>query len=271
MIQSREEVDRGKVVTGETVVFGYYSQELIQVDEDKKVIDVIRDIAEFIPLEKGRQLSAAQFLEKFLFPRNMHYNFVYKLSGGEKRRLKLMTVLMANPNFLILDEPTNDLDIFVMSVLEDYLRTFEGCLIVVSHDRYFMDKMVDHLFVFEGQGAIKDIIGNYTEFRKQTAADYKKEKLAAKDPEPVQEVKVTQIAASAPSEKRKLSFKEKHEFDQLEKDLESLEADKVKWTNVLSDGNSSNDDLMKAGAELAQIMEQIDAKTERWLELSEFA
>lgn len=271
MIQSREEVDRGKVVTGETVVFGYYSQELIQVDEDKKVIDVIRDIAEFIPLEKGRQLSAAQFLEKFLFPRHMHYNFVYKLSGGEKRRLKLMTVLMANPNFLILDEPTNDLDIFVMSVLEDYLRTFEGCLIVVSHDRYFMDKMVDHLFVFEGQGAIKDIIGNYTEFRKQTAADYKKEKLAAKDPEPVQEVKVTQIAASAPSEKRKLSFKEKHEFDQLEKDLENLEADKVKWTNVLSDGNSSNDDLMKAGAELAQIMEQIDAKTERWLELSEFA
>lgn len=271
LIQSREEVDRGKVVTGETVVFGYYSQELIQVDEDKKVIDVIRDIAEFIPLEKGRQLSAAQFLEKFLFPRHMHYNFVYKLSGGEKRRLKLMTVLMANPNFLILDEPTNDLDIFVMSVLEDYLRTFEGCLIVVSHDRYFMDKMVDHLFVFEGQGAIKDIIGNYTEFRKQTAADYKKEKLAAKDPEPVQEVKVTQIAASAPSEKRKLSFKEKHEFDQLEKDLESLEADKVKWTNVLSDGNSSNDDLMKAGAELAQIMEQIDAKTERWLELSEFA
>lgn len=271
MIQSREEVDRGKVVTGETVVFGYYSQELIQVDEDKKVIDVIRDIAEFIPLEKGRQLSAAQFLEKFLFPRHMHYNFVYKLSGGEKRRLKLMTVLMANPNFLILDEPTNDLDIFVMSVLEDYLRTFEGCLIVVSHDRYFMDKMVDHLFVFEGQGAIKDIIGNYTEFRKQTAADYKKEKLAAKDPEPVQEVKVTQIAASAPAEKRKLSFKEKHEFDQLEKDLETLEADKVKWTNVLSNGNSSNDDLMKAGAELAQIMEQIDAKTERWLELSEFA
>lgn len=271
MIQGREEVDKGKVVTGETVVFGYYSQELIQVDEDKKVIDVIRDIAEFIPLEKGKQLSAAQFLEKFLFPRHMHYNYVYKLSGGEKRRLKLMTVLMANPNFLILDEPTNDLDIFVMSVLEDYLRTFEGCLIVVSHDRYFMDKMVDHLFVFEGQGAIKDIIGNYTEFRKQTAADYKKEKLATKDPDPVKEVKVTQISTSAPTEKRKLSFKEKHEFDQLEKDLETLEAAKTKWTNVLSDANSSNDDLMKAGQELAQIMEQIDAKTERWLELSEFA
>ena len=196
-IQGREEIDRGKVVIGETVVFGYYSQELIKVDEDKKVIDVIRDIAEFIPLEKGRQLSAAQFLEKFLFDRNMHYNFVHKLSGGEKRRLKLMTVLMANPNFLILDEPTNDLDIFVMSVLEDYLRTFEGCLIVVSHDRYFMDKMVDHLFVFEGQGAIKDIIGNYTEYRKQTAADYKKEKQESRDGVAEKEVKVTQLSGIA--------------------------------------------------------------------------
>ena len=269
VIQGREEVDKGKVVTGETVVFGYYSQELIKVDEDKKVIDVIRDIAEFIPLEKGRQLSAAQFLEKFLFPRSMHYNYVYKLSGGEKRRLKLMTVLMANPNFLILDEPTNDLDIFVMGVLEDYLRTFEGCLIVVSHDRYFMDKMVDHLFVFEGQGAIKDIIGNYTEYRKQTAADYKKEKMAAKDPEPVKEVKVTQIA-SAPAEKRKLSFKEKHEFDQLEKDLEQLEAEKEKFTAVLSSGEATNEELMLAGQELAKIVAQIDSKTERWLELAEF-
>ena len=269
VIQGREEVDKGKVVTGETVVFGYYSQELIKVDEDKKVIDVIRDIAEFIPLEKGRQLSAAQFLEKFLFPRSMHYNYVYKLSGGEKRRLKLMTVLMANPNFLILDEPTNDLDIFVMGVLEDYLRTFEGCLIVVSHDRYFMDKMVDHLFVFEGQGAIKDIIGNYTEYRKQTAADYKKEKMAAKDPEPVKEVKVTQIA-SAPAEKRKLSFKEKHEFDQLEKDLEQLEAEKDKFTAVLSSGEATNEELMLAGQELAKIVAQIDSKTERWLELAEF-
>ncbi len=270
IIQGREEVDKGKVVTGETVVFGYYSQELIKVDEDKKVIDVIRDIAEFIPLEKGRQLSAAQFLEKFLFPRSMHYNYVYKLSGGEKRRLKLMTVLMANPNFLILDEPTNDLDIFVMGVLEDYLRTFEGCLIVVSHDRYFMDKMVDHLFVFEGQGAIKDIIGNYTEFRKQTAADYKKEKLAAKDPEPVNEVKVTQIA-TATSEKRKLSFKEKQEFDQLEKELEQLESEKEKYTAVLSSSEASNEDLMLAGQELAKIVAQIDAKSERWLELAEFA
>jgi ATP-binding cassette subfamily F protein uup len=240
------------------------------VDEDKKVIDVIRDIAEFIPLEKGKQLSAAQFLEKFLFPRHMHYNFVHKLSGGEKRRLKLMTVLMANPNFLILDEPTNDLDIFVMSVLEDYLRTFEGCLIVVSHDRYFMDKMVDHLFVFEGQGAIKDIIGNYTEFRKQTAVDYKKEKAAEKDPTPVKEVKVTQLSASSSQEKRKLSFKEKSEFDSLEKELEELEAEKEAQTAVLSSGSSSNEQIMEAGNKLATIVAAIDSKTARWMELAEF-
>jgi ATP-binding cassette subfamily F protein uup len=272
IIQSREEADRGKVVTGETVVFGYYSQDLIKVDEDKKVIDVIRDIAEFIPLEKGRQLSAAQFLEKFLFDRNMHYNFVHKLSGGEKRRLKLMTVLMSNPNFLILDEPTNDLDIFVMSVLEDYLRTFEGCLIVVSHDRYFMDKMVDHLFVFEGEGAVKDIIGNYTEYRKQTAVDYKKEKQEAKDGAPTEKVKVTQLTSSSdkPVEKRKLSFKEKEEFKVLEKDMESLEAEKLVLTEKLSDASLSNEELMNAGNRLSEVVAKLDFVTDRWLELSEF-
>ncbi|MFM2316428.1 MAG: hypothetical protein RLZZ155_760, partial [Bacteroidota bacterium] len=272
IIQSREEADRGKVVTGETVVFGYYSQELIKVDEDKKVIDVIRDIAEFIPLEKGRQLSAAQFLEKFLFDRNMHYNFVHKLSGGEKRRLKLMTVLMSNPNFLILDEPTNDLDIFVMSVLEDYLRTFEGCLIVVSHDRYFMDKMVDHLFVFEGAGAIKDIIGNYTEYRKQTAADYKKEKQEVKDGAPAEKVKVTQLSTSSdkPAEKRKLTFKEKEEFKVLEKDMESLESEKLVLTEKLSDASLSNEELMNAGNRLSEVVTKLDFVTDRWLELSEF-
>lgn len=272
IIQSREEADRGKVVTGETVVFGYYSQDLIKVDEDKKVIDVIRDIAEFIPLEKGRQLSAAQFLEKFLFDRNMHYNFVHKLSGGEKRRLKLMTVLMSNPNFLILDEPTNDLDIFVMSVLEDYLRTFEGCLIVVSHDRYFMDKMVDHLFVFEGEGAVKDIIGNYTEYRKQTAVDYKKEKQEAKDGTPTEKVKVTQLTSSSdkPAEKRKLSFKEKEEFKVLEKDMESLEAEKLVLTEKLSDASLSNEELMNAGNRLSEVVAKLDFVTDRWLELSEF-
>ena len=272
VIQGREEIDRGKVVIGETVVFGYYSQELIKVDEDKKVIDVIRDIAEFIPLEKGRQLSAAQFLEKFLFDRNMHYNFVHKLSGGEKRRLKLMTVLMSNPNFLILDEPTNDLDIFVMSVLEDYLRTFEGCLIVVSHDRYFMDKMVDHLFVFEGQGAIKDIIGNYTEYRKQTAADYKKEKQEARDGTVEKEVKVTQLSESAEKslEKKKLSFKEKEEFKQLEKDMDALEQEKESLTQKLSDAGITNEEIMTAGNRLSEVVQALESKSDRWLELSEF-
>ena len=272
IIQGREEIDRGKVVIGETVVFGYYSQDLIKVDEDKKVIDVIRDIAEFIPLEKGRQLSAAQFLEKFLFERSMHYNFVHKLSGGEKRRLKLMTVLMANPNFLILDEPTNDLDIFVMTVLEDYLRTFEGCLIVVSHDRYFMDKMVDHLFVFEGEGAIKDIIGNYTEYRKQSAADYKKDKQEVKDGIPAETVKVTQLSSSSDKkeEKRKLSFKEKEEFKKIEKEMESLESEKDTLTAKLSDSSISNEEIMNAGNRLSEVVQKLEEVTDRWLELSEY-
>jgi ABC transport system ATP-binding/permease protein len=274
-IQGREEVDRGKVVTGETVVFGYYSQDLIKVSDDKKVIDVIKDIAEFIPLEKGRQMSAAQFLEKFLFPRSMHYNFVHKLSGGEKRRLKLMTVLMSNPNFLILDEPTNDLDIFVMSVLEDYLRSFEGCLIVVSHDRYFMDKMVDHLFVFEGEGKIKDIIGNYTAYRKQIG-EGKKEKTDIKKEEKVEVVKVldtfdsSEKAAEKPIEKRKLSFKEKHEFETLEKELEKLEDEKAIHTETLSNASSTTDQLIEAGKKLGEIVAAIEEKTERWMELAEF-
>lgn len=269
MLLEKEPLDRGKVVTGDTVVFGYFNQELIKVDEDKKVIDVIRDIAEFIPLEKGRQMSAAQFLEQFLFSRDMHYNFVHKLSGGEKRRLKLMTVLMQNPNFLILDEPTNDLDIFVMSVLEDYLRSFQGCLIVVSHDRYFMDKMVDHIFVFEGEGAIKDIIGNYTEYRKQTALDSKRDKKASDADVVIEPVKVTQMT-SAPVEKKKLSFKEKMEYDSLEKEIEVLEEEKDNLTAILSDGTASNEQIMEAGMKLSKVVEALEAKTDRWLELAEF-
>jgi len=263
LLQGHLEPDQGKIVIGETVVFGYYSQELIQVDEDKKVIDVIRDIAEFIPLEKGRQLSAAQFLEKFLFDRSMHYNFVHKLSGGEKRRLKLMTVLMSNPNFLILDEPTNDLDIFVMSVLEEYLRSFQGCLIVVSHDRYFMDKMVDHLFVFEGEGAIKDIIGNYTAYRQL-------EKNAVKSPEPVA-IKQAEVKAETPAkEKRKLSFKEKEEFNQLESQMEQLEQEKQRLTDEMSSASATNEDLIRIGNRMAEIVSQLETMSDRWLELAEF-
>ena len=272
MVLGLEKVDAGKIVTGETVVFGYYSQELLKVeDETQKVIDEIRDIAEFIPLEKGRQMSAAHFLEKFLFPRSMHYNFVHKLSGGEKRRLKLMTILMKNPNFLILDEPTNDLDIFVMSVLEDYLRGFQGCLIVVSHDRYFMDKMVDHLFVFEGDAKIKDLLGNYTAYRKQMLKGQKEQK---KDNTPEEVIKISTLSEGdkkeEPVKKIKLSYKENAEFERLEGEMEKLEEVKAKLTLILSDTNSSNDDLMEAGEKLSKVVSELETKTDRWLELSEF-
>lgn len=269
MILEKESVDKGKIVVGETVVFGYYNQEQLVVENDKKVIDVIRDVAEFIPLEKGRQMSAAHFLEKFLFPRDMHYNFVHKLSGGEKRRLKLMTVLMKNPNFLILDEPTNDLDIFVMGVLEEYLRSFEGCLIVVSHDRYFMDKMVDHLFVFEGNGEIKDIIGNYSDYRVQQRQIASAEKQEGKK---VQEEIIidTPISAFEFKDKRKLSYKEQKEYESLENDIEQLEQKKGELTIVLSSSESSNEEIMKAGEELAKLVAELDEKTNRWLELAEY-
>lgn len=262
-----EPTDKGKIVIGETVVFGYYDQELLQCEEDQKVIDVIRDIADYIPLEKGRQMSAAQFLEKFLFPRDMHYNFVHKLSGGEKRRLKLMTVLMKNPNFLILDEPTNDLDIFVMGVLEEYLRNFEGCLIVVSHDRYFMDKMVDHLFVFNGNGEISDILGNYTVFRNKKLLDKRELKKNERT-----DGKNSTRALSDTSDvgKRKLSYKENQEFLQLEAELERLEQEKKELTEILSDSAASSEELVKAGYRLGEVVSDLDRKTDRWLELSEY-
>lgn len=268
MIQGLEAVDAGKVIIGDTIVFGYYNQDVIKVDENKKVIEVIRDIAEYIPLEKGKELSAAQLLERFLFPRDMHYNYVYKLSGGEKRRLKLLTVLMANPNFLILDEPTNDLDIFVMSVLEEYLRSFPGCLIVVSHDRYFMDKMVDHLFVFEGEGNIKDITGNYSDYRKQQIAAKREGKTQKTVEEPV--VVEETVTVELPQEKKKLTYKEKVEFEQLEKELGELELKKEEFSAQLSSGNLSNEEIMKVGDELTNVVNKIEASTDRWLYLSEF-
>jgi ATP-binding cassette subfamily F protein uup len=269
MLVGQEEVDKGKIVLGETVVFGYYSQDLIKVNDDFKVIDVVREVAEYIPLEKGRQLSAAQLLERFLFPRDMHYQFVHKLSGGEKRRLKLLRVLMSNPNFLILDEPTNDLDIFAMSVLEEYLRQFQGCLIVVSHDRYFMDKMVDHLFVFEGQGELKDIVGNYTVFRQQQLDKKRgvKQNITKEEPE----IKEKTISPSAvETKKRKLTFKEKEEYETIERRLPELEKTKDELTLTLSSGELSNDELMKNGTALGKVVEEIDALTERWIELAEF-
>ena len=267
MLTGEAEPDKGKIVIGETIVFGYYSQDLIEVDPQMKVIDVVREVAEFIPLEKGKQLSAAQLLERFLFPRDMHYHFVHKLSGGERRRLKLLRVLMLNPNFLILDEPTNDLDIFAMSVLEEYLRLFQGSLIVVSHDRYFMDKMVDHLFVFQGEGSIKDITGNYHTYRTSLQSAQRQQKNEQKSaPEPLIE------HVTAPVEmQRKMSFKEKQEFEQIEKTLPQLEAEKEQLTLALSSGELSNEQLMDKGARLGAVVDQLDELTLRWLELSELA
>lgn len=265
MLTGEIEPDKGKIVIGETVVFGYYSQELMEVDPDMKVIDVVREVAEFIPLEKGRQLSAAQLLERFLFPRDMHYHFVHKLSGGERRRLKLLRVLMLNPNFLILDEPTNDLDIFAMSVLEEYLRLFQGSLIVVSHDRYFMDKMVDHLFVFQGEGKIKDITGNYHSYRTALQQNLREQKQTPKAEIPL-------VQKSEQSErKRKMSFKEKQEFEQIEKELPLLEQEKELLSTALSSGALSNEMLLEKGARLGLVVEKIDEFTMRWLELSELA
>ena len=264
MLLGTESIDKGKIVVGETVVFGHFSQDLIKVNDDFKVIDVVKEVAEFIPLEKGKQLSAAQLLERFLFPRSMHYNYVRKLSGGEKRRLKLLRVLMSNPNFLILDEPTNDLDIFAMAVLEEYLRNFQGCLIVVSHDRYFMDKMVDHLLVFQGDGVVKDILGNYTDFRKLEKQIEKENKVMSQNKEAQHKNK------SASKVKTKLSFKENEEFKQLEIDLEKLEIEKADLTEGLSDESRTNADLYDMGKRLGEVVDLIDQKTERWMELAEY-
>ena len=269
LLIGQEEPNKGKVVIGETIVFGYYSQDLIKVDDSKKVIDVVKDVAEYIPLEKGKQLSASQLLERFLFTRDSHYNFVHKLSGGEKRRLKLLKVLMANPNFLILDEPTNDLDIFAMAVLEEYLRNFQGCLVVVSHDRYFMDKMVDHLFVFEGEGKILDIVGNYTDYRKVQNGRSKEVKKNLEAPLSKEEEKFLKPTILS-NEKRKLNFKEKEELKTLEKKLAELEVIKLELTDKLSDTSKSNSELYEAGIILGKVISELDALSNRWLELSEF-
>ena len=269
LLIGQEEPNRGKVVIGETIVFGYYSQDLIKVDDSKKVIDVVKDVAEYIPLEKGKQLSASQLLERFLFTRDSHYNFVHKLSGGEKRRLKLLKVLMSNPNFLILDEPTNDLDIFAMAVLEEYLRNFQGCLVVVSHDRYFMDKMVDHLFVFEGEGKILDIVGNYTDYRKVQNGKSKEVKKNLEAPLSKEEEKFLKPTVLS-DEKRKLNFKEKEELKTLEKKLAELEVIKLELTDQLSDTSKSNSELYEAGIILGKVISELDELSNRWLELSEF-
>jgi ATP-binding cassette subfamily F protein uup len=254
--------DTGKVEVGETVVFGYYRQQGIQIDDDKKVIEVISEISEKISFGDDMNMSASQFLRYFLFPNEMHYVQVRKLSGGERKRLHLMTVLMRNPNFLILDEPTNDLDIFTLNVLEDFLRSYGGCVVVVSHDRYFMDKVVDHVFVFEGNGVVKDFPGNYTEYQ-----DYRKgQEKAVAAAKPV-ENKVVERQEKPVS--KKLSFREKKELEQLEVDIASLEDEKKRLESELSSGALGGDELTKKSLRIGEVMELLEEKELRWLELSE--
>lgn len=259
--------DSGKVVVGETVRFGYYSQDGMVFDEQMKVIDAVRKIAEYVDLGGGKHLSAMQFLQHFMFSPKDQQNYIYKLSGGERRRLYLCTVLMQNPNFLILDEPTNDLDIVTLQILEEYLQNFKGCVIVVSHDRYFMDKVVDHLLVFNGQGDVRDFPGNYTQYR-----DWKDEKLKY---EREQQRKTNEKSAernilrTKTECKRKLSFKEKQELIALESDIEALEHEKKEIEDALCSGLLSVDELTEKSKRLPVLNDDLDEKSMRWLELSE--
>ena len=263
MLLGQAQPDSGKIVIGDTVRFGYFSQEGLKFDEQTKVIDVVRDIAEYIDMGGGKHLTASQFLQHFLFTPEQQHNYVYKLSGGEKRKLYLCTVLMRNPNFLVLDEPTNDLDIVTLQILEEYLQDFAGCVIVVSHDRYFMDKVVDHLLVFKGQGEIKDFPGNYTQYRDWQAL-LPKEAGEAKADKEMKTVKTVR-------EKVKMSFKEKREFEQLEKDIAALEDEKRNIEEALSTGTLSVDQITEMSKRLPALNDELDEKSMRWLELSELA
>ncbi|WP_281644498.1 ABC-F family ATP-binding cassette domain-containing protein [Bacteroides zoogleoformans] len=266
ILMGLEQADSGTLDIGETVRFGYYSQEGLQFDEQMKVIDVVRNIAEVIELGNGKKLTASQFLQHFLFAPEAQHNYVYKLSGGERRRLYLCTVLIRNPNFLVLDEPTNDLDIVTLNVLEEYLQKFKGCVIVVSHDRYFMDKVVDHLLVFNGQGDIRDFPGNYTQYRDWKEARAHQEKKKEKEAVKPQEEKTVKVRLN---EKRRMSFKEKREFEQLEQEIADLEAEKSAIEAALCSGLLSVDELTEKSKRLPIITDLIDEKTLRWLELSE--
>ncbi len=267
MLLGRTAPDSGTIEVGETVKWGYYSQDGLSFNEQMKVIDVVKNIAEVIPVA-GKMLTASQFLQHFLFSPEKQHSYVYKLSGGEKRRLYLCTVLMANPNFLVLDEPTNDLDIETLQILEEYLCDFKGCVIVVSHDRYFMDKVVDHIFVFNGEGDIKDFPGNYSDWR-----DWRNEEKAAAAKEAAEKA-----AKNAPPKqsyrtetKRKLTFKERKEYEGLEEEIMMLEEEKASIEEAMSSGTLDNDTLLKHSMRIQEVIELIDTKTDRWVELSEFA
>ena len=263
MLLAQVQPDEGRIVVGDTVRFGYFSQEGLQFDEQMKVIDVVSAIADYVDLGGGKRLSASQLLQYFLFTPEQQYNYVYKLSGGERRKLHLCTVLMKNPNFLVLDEPTNDLDIVTMQILEEYLQDFPGCVIVVSHDRYFMDKIVDHLLVFKGQGEVKDFPGNYSQYREwQALEDGKTEKSA----------RVSRGKSAKPvhhDDRRRMTFKEKQEFERLEREIEQLEEERRQLEEALCSGTLSVVELTEKSKRLPVLQEELDEKSMRWLELSE--
>ena len=263
MLTQNMPLDSGKIVVGETVKFGYYTQRGIQIKEGQKVIDVIREFGDYIPLKKGKQISAQQLLERFLFDRKKQYDFVEKLSGGERKRLYLCTVLIQNPNFLILDEPTNDLDIVTLNVLESFLLDFPGCLVIVSHDRYFMDKIVDHLFVFKGEGIIEDFPGNYSDYRAYENSRVIEER---KNKEPSQKEEKTHWKEKNSS--GKLSYQEQKEHKRLEKDIQKLEEEKETLQNQFSNTELSPEEIKELSIQLSELSNTLDEKTERWFELS---
>ena len=265
--------DSGRFDIGDTVRFGYFSQEGLQFDEQQKVIDVVKDIAEYIDMGGGKHLTASQFLQHFLFTPEQQHNYVYKLSGGERRKLYLCTVLMKNPNFLVLDEPTNDLDIVTLQILEEYLQDFPGCVIVVSHDRYFMDKVVDHLLVFRGDGEISDFPGNYTQYR-EFRGEWKEvrgERIPKDECKPKKEpADISLTSRPSPlTSKRKFTYKEKREFEQLEQDIAALEAEQRQLEEELCSGTLSVDELTEKSKRLPLLKDELDEKSLRWLELSE--
>lgn len=266
ILQEIEKADSGKINIGETVIFGYYSQQGLEIKEDVRVIEFVKNIAENFPLANGGSLNASQFLQLFLFSPDQQYTYISKLSGGEKKRLLLLSILFKNPNFLILDEPTNDLDLPTLSVLENFLSEYQGCLLIVSHDRYFMDRLTDHLFVFEGNGEVRDFPGNYTQYRL-----WKKEQ-EEKKADPATITNKSQSAApvnAIATEKRKISYKEKREFEVLQQEIKSLESEKADISRQLNDGTLPYEQLQKLSQRIGEVSAQLDEKEMRWLELSE--
>ena len=273
LMTGEDQPDGGKVVIGDTVVFGHFSQEPPSFDEGMKVIEALYEIAEYMPLKKGQKLSAAHLLERFLFPRHRHHDFIHKLSGGERKRLHLLRVLMGNPNFLVFDEPTNDLDVFTLGVLEEFLLDFPGCLLLVSHDRYFMDKLVDHVFILDGAGGVRDFPGNYTQYRTKADAEDKAlaNQQAAAAKQAAKQAAENQPAAPKGDYSQRLSYNEQREYDGLEGLIATLEDEKSQLEGEMSGASLDHEALSNLSTRLGEVTAEIEAKTERWIELDERA